>query len=138
MDRGLGLTEVLTGQKEPREVIRRTGLNYLSLLSAGSPPPNPAELVGSKKMSETIVYLQGHYDFILIDSPPVMQVSDAVLLSTMVAGVVIVVNSPQTPKNVVREACARLKYAQAKVLGVVLNRVNPRSGDYPYYYGFYA
>jgi protein-tyrosine kinase len=138
MDRGLGLTEVLSGQRSLEEVIRPTALNHLSLLSAGSLPPNPAELVGSKKMLEALTSLREHYDYILIDSPPVMQVSDAVLLSTMVEGVVLVVSSQQTPRDVVREAHARLRYARAKFLGVVLNRVNLRRGDYAYYYGSYA
>jgi polysaccharide biosynthesis transport protein len=138
MDRGFGLTEVLTGQRGLKEVIRPTALDHLSFLSAGSPPPNPAELVGSKTMQETIASLQAHYDYILIDSPPVMQVSDAVLLSTMVEGVVLVVSSQQTPRGVVREAHARLRYARAKLLGVVLNRVNLRGEDYAYYYGSYA
>jgi capsular exopolysaccharide synthesis family protein len=134
MENGPGLTEVLTGQSGPMEVIRPTATHHLALLSAGSLHPHLAELVGSTKMRETIASLQQHYDYILIDSPPVMQVSDAMLVSTMVHGVVLVVNSQETPKNVVKEACARLGYAQAEILGVMLNRVNLRSGDYAYYY----
>lgn len=138
MDNGPGLTEVLTGQRGPREVISPTAISHLSLLSAGSLPPNPAELVGSKTMQETIAFLKEHYSYILIDSPPVMQVSDAVLLSTMVEGVVLVVSGQQTPKDVIREARARLSYARAKVLGVVLNRTSLHSGGYVYYYGSYS
>jgi capsular exopolysaccharide synthesis family protein len=138
MDNGPGLTEVLTGQRGPREVIRPTALSHLSLLSAGSLPPNPAELVGSKTMQETIAFLKEHYSYILIDSPPVMQVSDAVLLSTMVEGVVLVVSAQKTPKDVVMEARARLSYARAKVLGVVLNRAGLQNGAYAYYYRSYA
>jgi succinoglycan biosynthesis transport protein ExoP len=134
LENGLGLTEVLTGQMGPSEAIRPAAINGFFLLSAGSIPPNPAELVGSKKMQETVTSLQEQYDYILIDSPPVMQLSDAVLLSTMVEGVVLVVSSQETPKYVVREACSRLNYARAKILGVMLNRVNLRSGDYAYYY----
>jgi polysaccharide biosynthesis transport protein len=137
MDRGLGLTEVLTSQREPIEVIRPTPITGLFLLSAGSLPPNPAELVGSKKMQETVTLLQQQYNYILIDSPPVMQVSDAVLLSTIVDGVVLVVNSQETPKPVVKEACSRLSYARTKILGVLLNRVNLRNGDYAYSYSPY-
>jgi Mrp family chromosome partitioning ATPase len=66
-----------------------------------------------------------------------MQLSDAVLLSTMVDGVVLMVSNQETPKYVVREACSRLNYARAKILGVMLNRVNLRSGDYAYYYHSY-
>jgi polysaccharide biosynthesis transport protein len=134
LENELGLSEVLTGQRALTEAIRPTGIRGLFLLSAGSIPPNPAELVGSKKMQETVTALQEQYDHILIDSPPVMQLSDAVLLSTMVDGVVLVVSNQETPKYVVREACSRLNYARAKILGVMLNRVNLRSGDYAYYY----
>jgi protein-tyrosine kinase len=137
LENGLGLTEVLTGQGALTEAIRPTGIDSLFLLSAGSLPPNPAELVGSKKMQETVTALREQYDHILIDSPPVMQLSDAVLLSTMVDGVVLVVSNQETPKYVVREACSRLNYARAKILGVMLNRVNLRSGDYAYYYHSY-
>jgi capsular exopolysaccharide synthesis family protein len=134
VENGPGLTEVLTAQREPMEVIRPTSTDHLFLLSAGSLPPNPTELVGSKKMQEVVAALREHYDHILIDSPPVMQVSDAVLLSTMVDGVVLVVNGPETPRHVVRGAHSRLNYARAKILGVVLNRINPRNRDYAYYY----
>jgi capsular exopolysaccharide synthesis family protein len=137
MENGLGLTEVLTGQTGPMEVMRPTATNHLFLLSAGSLPPNPAELVGSKKMQEIVASLREQYDYILIDSPPVMQVSDAALLATIVDGVVLVVHSQETPKYVVRDAHARLSYARAKILGVMLNRVNLRSGDYAYYYRSY-
>ncbi|MGH8071820.1 MAG: GumC family protein [Candidatus Entotheonellia bacterium] len=137
VENGLGLTEILTGQRGPIEVIRPTATNHLFLLSAGSLPPNPAELVGSKKMQETVAALREQYDYILIDSPPVMQVSDAVLLSTIVDGVVLVVSSQATPKYVAREARSRLSYARAKILGVTLNRVDLRSGDSAYYHRLY-
>ena len=138
MVNGLGLTELLTGQREPHEVIKPTALENFFLLSSGSPPPNPGELVGSRKMQETLAFLRERYDYILIDSPPVMPVSDAVLLSTMVDGVVLVVDGQETPKQVVKEAHSRLIYARAKILGVVLNRVNMQSGDYAYYYRHYS
>jgi polysaccharide biosynthesis transport protein len=110
-----GLTELLTGLGESQELIQPTYTADLFLLSGGSAPPNPAELVGSGKMRETLASLREHYDYILIDSPPVMPVSDAVLLSTMVDGVVLVVDSRQPPKEVVRDACTRLNFARAKI-----------------------
>ncbi len=137
-----GLTNLLTGQSEMEKVIKPTAVDNLFLLSGGSIPPNPTELVGSKKMHETIVSLQEHYDYILIDSPPVMPISDAVLLSTMVDGVVLVVSGQKTPRNVVKEARSRLDHARAKILGVVLNRVNISNGDYRdychHYYSYYT
>src|SRR5437773_2042904 len=137
MENELDLTELLTGQREPHEVIKPTDLDNLFPLSSGATPPNPTELLGSKKMQETLAALQEHYDYILIDSPPVMVASDPMLLSTMVDGVVLVVSGQKTPRYVVRATRSRLSYAQAKILGVVLNHVNVQSGAYAYYYRHY-
>jgi polysaccharide biosynthesis transport protein len=131
---GAGLTEILTGLREPQELIQPTYIAGLFFLGGGSTPPNPVDLVGSQKMRETLASLREECDYILIDSPPVMLVSDAVLLSTMVEGVVLVVDAQETPKQLLREACARLNYARAKMLGTVLNRVDVRQGAYAYYY----
>jgi polysaccharide biosynthesis transport protein len=130
----LGLTEVLTGLRALEEVIQPTYMADLSFISSGSIPPNPPDLLGSNKMRETLAILQEHYDYILIDTPPVLPVSDAVLLSTMADGVVLVASAQGTPKQLVREACARLSYARAKILGTMLNRVDARDGNYASYY----
>jgi len=134
LENDAGLADVLTGQRELTEVIHATAIEQLFFLSSGPLPLNPAELVGSKKMRDTLAALQGQYDYILIDSPPVMPVSDAVLLAAMADGVVLVANAQQTPKQVVRATRTRLHYAHAKILGVVLNRLHIRHGDYAYYY----
>jgi len=89
-------------------------------------------------LNDVLKTVAGDYDFILIDSPPVMPVSDTVLLSTVVDGVVLVIDGQATPRNLVRDAQSRLNYARAKILGVVLNRINMQGGDYPYYYYHYA
>ena len=128
-----GLAEILAGRWEPSDVIRPTVSEHLFVLSSGSVPHNPAELVGSKHMRALLASLREQYDYILIDSPPVMLASDAMLLSTMVDGVVLVANAQRTPKQVVREARTRLTCAQAKILGVVLNQLNIRSREYAYY-----
>jgi polysaccharide biosynthesis transport protein len=105
----IGLTEVLVGQKQTSDVIRVLGTNGLSFLSAGSVPPNPTELLASRRMQEVLAELTTQFDSVIIDSPPVMPVSDSVVLSRMVDG-----------------------------LGVVLNRVNLRSPDYYHYHRYYA
>jgi capsular exopolysaccharide synthesis family protein len=102
----------------------------LSVLICGSVPPSPTELIGSKKMRETLDLLKDRYDFLLIDSPPVMPVSDAVVLSSLVESVVFVVEGQKTPKQLVRTAIAQLGNSQAKILGIVLNRVDIRGPDY--------
>lgn len=132
-----GLTELLTGLRDMKAVLQETATENLYFISAGSLPPNPAELVGSGKMKEILTLLQDEFDCILVDSPPVMPVTDAVLLSTVVDGVVMVVNSPETAKELAREVRTRLMNVQAKILGVVLNKVDTRKGSYAYYRHYY-
>jgi polysaccharide biosynthesis transport protein len=134
----LGLTEVLAGTRQVRDLVRTTDIDGLALLSAGSIPPNPSELVGSEKMRETLAYLAGEFDLIVLDSPPLMPVTDAMLLSTMVDGVVLVVNSSKTAKQHVKAACARLEFARAKVFGVLLNEVDVNSPHYKHYRQYYG
>ena len=134
---GLGMSDFLTGQRELHEVIKPTPTEGLFLISRGSAAPNPTELLGSHTMAAGLEILQEQFDYVFIDSPPVMIVNDAVFLSTLVDGVVLVVDGQNTPKKIVREACARLQAVRAQILGVVLNRVNVRTGDYAYQYGQY-
>jgi len=129
-----GLTELLTGQRTLEEVIKPTMTDNLSLIAGGAIPPDPVKLVGSRKMHEILTALREQFDYIFIDSPPLIAVSDALRLSTMVDGVVLVVKGQETTRDVLQEACSRLRYAQAKVLGVVLNQVNMNNGDYDYYH----
>jgi capsular exopolysaccharide synthesis family protein len=137
MNNRSGLTEVVTGKFEVNNVIQPTALSNLDLLSAGAIPPNPTMLVGSTKIHDTLMALQVHYDCICIDSPPVMPVSDAELLSTMVQGVVLIIDVQTTPTYLAKETRARLTYARANLLGIVLNRMVARRTDYAYYYGNY-
>jgi capsular exopolysaccharide synthesis family protein len=143
----LGLTDFLAGQAPLERVIMPTAIPKLHLLSRGSPAPNPTELVGSQKMHESLGALKERFDFLLIDSPPITPVSDAVLLSTMVDGVILVVRGQRTRKHLVKAAVAQLKSSQAKILGVVLNGVDIRSAEYsnlyhpsyaPFVYGDYV
>jgi capsular exopolysaccharide synthesis family protein len=131
---GFGLTEILTGQRrEAHEVIKALPMQNLFFLCSGTAAPNPTELVGSKKMYDTLASLREQYDYILIDAPPVRGISDAVMLSTMVDGVVLVTNAQRTMKQLVKEAQARLNYARANVLGVVLNKGDSGTEIYPTY-----
>ena len=119
------------------QVIQATPIANLSVLGAGSLPPSPTELLGSKKMAETLAYLKQHYDYIFIDSPPVIPVSDAVVLSTIVDGLIFVVQGQMTPKPIVKEALAQLGKRQSKILGLVLNRVDMKSAEYRNYRHYY-
>ena len=138
IDNHLGLTEVLTGSRELREVLRPTAIEHLDFLSAGASPPNPTELLGSRRMAETLRHLAQDYEYVVIDSSPVLPVSDSLLLAKLVDGVVIVANAAATPRQQVRIACVRVEYAQGRLLGIVLNRIKLHSPDYhPYYHGYY-
>jgi capsular exopolysaccharide synthesis family protein len=133
LERAPGLTELLTGQRTPEEVIKPTLMDNLFVITGGAIPPDPAKLVGSRKMHEILTRLREQFDYIFVDSPPLIAVSDAVRLSTMVEGVVLVVKGQETTRDGLKEACSRLRYARAKILGVVLNRVDMKNGDYRYY-----
>jgi capsular exopolysaccharide synthesis family protein len=134
---GLGLTDFLAGHEALEDVIRSTAVPNLFALSCGTPPPNPTELIASKRMQVMLADLQERYDFILVDAPPVMPVSDAVILSTMVDGVVLVVRGQETRKQLVREAARQLGNGSGRILGVVLNRVDVRNGEYGRYSEYY-
>jgi polysaccharide biosynthesis transport protein len=135
---GPGLTEFLTGQRALQEVIKVTLTDNLFVITGGGIPPNPAKLVGSRKMYDMLSRLREQFDYIFIDSPPLVALSDAVRLSTMVDGVVLVVKGHQTTRDGLVEACSRLHYAHAKIVGVVLNGVNLTNGDYSYYNPYYS
>jgi succinoglycan biosynthesis transport protein ExoP len=136
MENTAGLADLLAGQIDMEEAIRPTSAENLFFISAGAVPPNPAELLGSKKMHELLQQFREQFEFIFIDSSPVMAVSDAVFLSTMVEGTLLVVNR-RTPKPLVRKTRQRLSTPHTKILGVLLNRVDIRAGEYGSYYRHY-
>jgi polysaccharide biosynthesis transport protein len=132
----VGLSDVLVGQARLNEAIRPTTVENLCLLTAGSAVPNPAELLTSNKMRETLDALRQNYDTILIDTAPLMLASETSALATMVDGVMLVVGA-LTPKRNIQRARQRLDYVGAKVLGVVLNRVNIREPGHDEFLGYY-
>jgi len=131
-----GLVEILTGQVAWQDVIKPAPTENLFLMSSGSLPPNPAELLGSRNMHSLLQQLREHYEFIFVDSPPVMAVTDAVLLSTIVDGTLLVIDG-NTPKSLLRKARIRLSTPHTKILGTLLNRVDIRNGEYKSYYQQY-
>jgi polysaccharide biosynthesis transport protein len=138
---GPGLTEILTSHRDPESLIHGTAED-LDFLSAGSIPPNPAELLGSQKMRDTVCHIAAQYDHVIFDSAPLLPVTDTILLSRAVDGVVVVVGAASL-KQLVSAGCTRLRRSGAKVLGIVLNRVdvqrNPRYKPYGYYSnGYYS
>ena len=132
-----GLTGILSGTQEAEQVIQPTAIEHLHLLSAGMNAPNPNELLASQTMGRLLDRMRERYSYVVIDSPPTMAVSDAVVLSTMVDGMILVVDSTSTSVHYPKAACAQLKHARARILGVLLNKVAMHSHNYGYYESYY-
>jgi capsular exopolysaccharide synthesis family protein len=111
-------------------------LSNLFILPAGTPPPNPAELLASTNMRDLLLDLRDKYDHIVIDTPPTLSVTDAVVLSPRVDAIVLVIRSGQTTKQALRRARDILMQVNARVTGVLLNAVDLTSPDYYYYYEY--
>jgi succinoglycan biosynthesis transport protein ExoP len=129
-----GLVEYLTGMCTLDEVIHKTSHAKLFVIPAGIKPPNPAELLGSKKMADLLDILREKFEFVLIDSPPILPVTDAVLLSRVVDGVIMVVRGQKTEQNIARDAKNKIAQVGGKILGVILNGVDVKRGHHYYYY----
>lgn len=109
----------------------------LAAIPTGPLPPNPADLLSSHKLCEAIAELRKEYKFIVLDSPPVMAATDAVILSVQADGVLLVVRSGETPKEAFSRTCGLLTSVKCHLLGVVLNAVDPGAPDYYYSYRYY-
>jgi capsular exopolysaccharide synthesis family protein len=131
-----GLTNVLAEDLDYREVLRTTKVQGLDILTGGPKPPNPSELLGSEKMRTFLESLKKDYDIIILDTPPVLPVTDAAILASQVDGVVIVSSYGHTTFDGLDRAKVQLENVDAKILGVILNKVptSKRSGHYYYYY----
>ncbi|MEO7190509.1 MAG: polysaccharide biosynthesis tyrosine autokinase [Vicinamibacterales bacterium] len=138
-----GLSNVLIGEVSVAQAARPTSAENLWVLAAGHIPPNPAELLGSPKFRDLFTELKKSYDWVVIDAPPVMPVTDAAILSHASVGVLFVVGSEMTPRQTAATAVDQLREAGAKFVGGVLNRVHIQRHSYyyaPYYrkeYGTY-
>ncbi len=117
--------------------IHATEQENLFLLPCGTPPPNPSELIGSARTAYLLNYLKNRYDVIIIDSSPILPASDALLLAPQVDGVVLVIEAGKTSRKLFKDAVRQLDNAQAKILGVLLNRADFNKGDYYKYYKSY-
>ncbi|MEP7273224.1 MAG: polysaccharide biosynthesis tyrosine autokinase, partial [Acidobacteriota bacterium] len=135
-----GLSTFLSRDVELESLVQELSVPNLSLLPCGPLPPNPAELISSARMKELLRQAMERYDHVLIDSPPLINVSDPLILSTLVDGVILVVQGGRSSRAIVRRARIELTNVGAKIFGVVLNNVDwKREGynDYYYYYNRY-
>ena len=137
---GEGLSTLLSSESTDADIARVVKTDdgtQLSLLTSGPIPPNPAELIGSDQMANLLKKLQNHYTHVVIDSPPITSFTDGVLIASMVDGVILVVHSGKSSRQVVKRSRQLLQDVGARILGVVLNNVNLRSQDNYHYYQTY-
>lgn len=130
-----GVTNFLLGEVT-FEQATKVYKNKLFIMTAGTIPPNPAEMLSSNKLKNFLKRISDKFDMIIIDSPPVMAVTDAQILSTITDGVILVITSGQTEKAMAIKAKESLKKVNANIIGVVLNRLKEENGK-SYGYGYY-
>jgi tyrosine-protein kinase Etk/Wzc len=138
-EREPGIINVLVEKLPLAAAVRPSGIENLSILPAGTIPPNPSELLGSQKMKDLIRELAEQFDLVLFDSPPVITVTDTAVLGSQAEGVVLVALSHGTDRRALARAQTLLANVKANVMGAVLNRIkfSGLSGSYSYYYRYY-
>ena len=136
----IGLTNILVQNVKKEECMVNTTVNNLYILTSGPIPPNPAELLGTKKMRDFIEELKSEFDMVLIDAPPVLAVTDAQILSTIVDGVIFVASYGEAQKDAVVDAKQLIEKVGGKILGIVFNKVPESVSSYygKYYKGYYG
>jgi capsular exopolysaccharide synthesis family protein len=132
-----GLSNVVSGQSAPAEVIVETHVHNLFLMPSGPVPPNPSEMLASKRMTVMLEELKESFDVIIIDTPPALAVTDAQVVATKVDGVLIVIDYGKVKREAAMKVKANLQHVNARMLGVVINNVDRKNGEgyYYYYYG---
>lgn len=136
-----GLTSFLAGDALFEVVVAKTAVPNLSVVPSGPIPPNPAELLASRRMREFLDLAAERHDLVLLDSPPVLAVTDACALASLMDGVVFVVGSGKVPRAAMRRAKEQIEAAQGKILGAVVNQFDSRAAEgysrtyYQQYYG---
>jgi capsular exopolysaccharide synthesis family protein len=138
--RGPGLSELLIGEvTDSRTIIHPTKVENLSIMTAGGLPPNPSELLGSSAMSQLVDLLENEYDMVLFDSPPIVAVTDASMISGELDAIALVVKAGQTERSAVDRALDTIKNVKAPLIGTILNGASEESlgGKYAYYYSYY-
>jgi capsular exopolysaccharide synthesis family protein len=140
LENGAGLTTYLTGNAEFDELLRESAIANLWAVPSGPIPPNPAELLDSARLDLFLSRLEveAGFDHVLFDSPPVLQVADAVILSSRMEATVLVVRAGVTSRTALLQGVARLRQARARLAGAVLNAVSEKAGYYYYRYYRYS
>ena len=131
----VGLSSCISLGTELAEAVQETEIENLDALTSGVIPPNPSELLGSERMQAILARAQEEYDYVLLDTPPVLPVTDTLVLGSLVDGLILVLDSGEIKVEMARDVKNQLMHAGANILGVVLNKV--RSEHHGYGYGYY-
>lgn len=131
-----GLTTLLSGQTNLENIIKETAIDNLSIITSGPIPPNPVELLGSKKMTDFLNVVEDMYDIVILDTPPVTLVADTQILATRADGVVIVVRYGKTTKIALKRTVELIKHVEGSILGIVTRTDPKKSANYGYGYGY--
>ena len=135
----IGEEELPYLQKKINSTIVKTNVKNLFLLPSGPLPPKPAEILGSNRMSFLLSYLNRRFDILVMDTPPILPASDALLLAPQIDGVVLIVKAGQSNREMIKKAVEQIRTAQANLIGVVLNQVDvKKEGYYKYYHKYYS
>ena len=132
-----GLTNLLVGDADVREALRPSVLPNVDLLPSGPFPPNPSELLNSKKMKQLLREFEGTYDQIILDSPPILAVTDSAMLGTHTDGMVLVLRSGHTEQRAAERAVDQVRRVGVRILGAVLNEVASATEEESYYMQYY-
>lgn len=134
-----GLSEYLAGIKSTVTIHKNPDINGLHIITSGATPPNPTELLCESTMKQLLTKLSESYDYIMLDTPPINLVADALVLKEQVDGYVLVVRANRTNRNDIDQAMVKFQQIKAHVFGFLLNDINPKSGRYGRYgkYGKY-
>lgn len=132
-----GLSNCVASGTDVFEIIQHSGTPGLDVLTSGPVAPNPSEILASDRMKEVLSALKNQYDYVLVDMPPILPVTDAAVMASRVDGVIMITAWNHDAPAVAKEAKTRLEQAGAKILGVILNKVEVASKGYGYGYGYY-
>lgn len=130
-----GLSTLITDNIPLQDIIQPTEVDNLYIITSGPVPPNPSELLRSKRMNQIINAVKESFDLVIFDTPPVLAVTDAQIITTKTDGALFVVPKGEVKKEQVRKSAELLDNVRANVLGFVINKVEKNGDDYYYYYG---
>lgn len=133
----VGFSNCIANHEDVRQVIQQTDIDGVHVIAVGAIPPNPSELLGARSVQGILDLLKREYDYILIDTPPILPVTDAAVIGAKVDGVILLIEYDTIPPSLLKEAKARLTNPNINLLGAVLSKVDINSGNRYEYYHYY-